>query len=225
MLISLFLVDRAAVADIPSRLNPGSRHQESASPTQPEMGSGPPPPRCWGGALGRRGSRARGNLTRRLPLSLKTCLPSPISAVGNQRRWRAGGRGPGTGQGVALGGLPRVGAGEGGVQLPFFRLPESRLASGGSTAALASSLPAAGWRLAATAGRSRLPRRPRGLEGWSARGAGALGPRRARAGSREGLAIRSEGWEARQAQGARAAEAERAGDGVPVGGERLHTEA
>lgn len=29
----------------------------------------------------------------RVPLSLTTCLPSPISAVGNQRRWRAGGCG------------------------------------------------------------------------------------------------------------------------------------
>lgn len=157
------------------RLNPGSRHQESASPTQPEMGSGPPPPRCCGGALGRGGLRALGDPPAACRPPSRPAFPPP------SRQWETrdagapgpGARGLGAGPVAARGGLRASEPGRG-VQLPFFRLPETRPASGGSTAALASSLPA-GWRLVAPAGRSRLLRRPLGLEG-----AGRGGPRAAR---------------------------------------------
>lgn len=108
-----------------------------------------------------------------------------------------------------------------GIQLPFFRLPESRLSSGGWTSALASSRPT-GW-LAACGCSWAEPVPSAAPAGW--RGQGAGGPRWARVGSREGLAIRWEGWEGRQALGAWGRQG-RERRGVGGGGrKRLYTEA
>lgn len=133
-----------------------------------------------GGGDRPRGSRAPRDPARRLPPSLD--LPS-LPHLGSRKPETLARRGPK--QVVALGGLPRAGAREG-IQFPLLRPSESRVASGGSAAAVASS-PAAG----AAARPSPPPAPPARARGRGAQG--VRGPRRARAGSREGFAIRSEG--------------------------------
>lgn len=174
------------------------------------MGRGPPPPGCWGGALGRGGSRVLGYPTRRLPSlpHLGSGKPETLARgwPGRLLHWESC-RGSEPGRGI---------------QLPFFRLPESRLSSGGWTSALASSLPAG--RLAACGCSWAEPAPSAAPAGWRAQGAG--GPRRARVGSREGLAIRWEGWEGREAQGARGRRGrERRGGAGGGGRKRFYTEA
>lgn len=136
------------------------------------MGRGPPLPGCCGG--GRGGVRPRGwwaprDPARRLPPSLD--LPF-LPHLGSRKPETLARRGPR--QVVALGGLPRAGAREG-IRFPFLRPSESRLASGGSAAAVAFSLPAV-WLAAARP--SPPPVRPRGLQGAGRRESeGRAGPK------------------------------------------------
>lgn len=172
MLISLFLVDHAA-ADIPFlALSPGlaidkvqTQHTRTrAVPSASMLGEGdagserPSPPRAP---------------------SLTTCLPTPISGVGTQRGWRAGGWGGSSHWEDCGGPEPRRG-----LNFLLSGLQESHPASGGSANVLASSHPAA-------AGPSLPPAPPARAGGCGAQGAG--GPRRARPGSQEGPATRLQG--------------------------------
>lgn len=147
----------------------------------------------WGDRVGEAGG-AQGPRRRVRPAP--PCLPSPVSAVGNQRRCVLGARAGGC-TGRAAAGRSREG-----VQLPFLRPREQRLASGDWAAALPSSRPAD----------------PLGDRGPRARGRGAqagVGVRRpawGQSGSREPCAIRSGGRGVRRGP-LLGAEAESAGGG------------
>lgn len=186
MLISLFLVDHAA-ADIPFlALSPGlaidkvqTQHTRTrAVPSASMLREGdagserPSPPRAP---------------------SLTTCLPTPISGVGTQRGWRAGG----LGRVIALGGLRRAGA-EKGIKLPslgppgvapslgWFGQRSHLLPPGGSGAEPAPGAARARWRVRGAGCRRAAPgqaRKPGGARDpparpgvWRAQGARGWGP-------------------------------------------------
>lgn len=138
MLISFFLVDRATVADIPSlALTPGLVISKVQAQCAHRDGQWPAASRVLGWGVRPRGLAGAGGphpplaaLPRDLPSlpHLGSGKPETLAHGWPGRllhwescRWSELGRG---------------------IQLPFFRLPESRLSSGGWTSALASSRPA-----------------------------------------------------------------------------------